>query len=758
MSSQGDSLVLLDRVQMELAAKDEQQRIEVKKENKELKGVRVLNCTREGNCTILDRSTLKKDCKEYKDRFRMHIVKENLKTMHVMLLVTLAVYLLMPPLSSQVFMKIRPVRMNCSVKLKRNEHLPKSPVHCHNRSNTTVDDCQIMCSDTHCGLVESGKVVKKECPNNETGYMRMKCEEGNYVSEENFCVSAEVSSILESTRNKTELTKHLPEFVQQLASISMNGTITEPGNLATTVEILTAFSSISNVSVNLSVVQDFLVTVNAIIDQSALPSWKAVTNHSNFSSQLLLSVEQFTRLLSPTEETFNITKPNIQLKGMKIDSSSHKEYESNFSDFIFRNRSLTSSVRIDQNDLLMLPNGSLVISVAYATLIDILGLSNKDSNSTAKLNGLVVTTTAENSSINIKMVFSKLNNTFEPNSAECVYWDFSLNGKEGWCSMGCRTQTKGDNIVCQCKHLTSFSFLMSPHESEESMPLSVLSLITTGISVGCLIIGLIIEAVVWKHVTKTKISQARHITMLNIILSLLTANVLFITAGFLKPKTVICIVTIFLMNFFYLSLFFWMFTLALLLLYHLVFLFKDFRKTTIMIISFALGYLCPLIISISTFAVGFSQQHYIRKDKCWPNKERPYLYLLFIVPILSIIVMNSFITFLTIFKILRPTIGDKPKKSTKDTNVAKQICRSVAILSSVLGLTWALGFVFLKEDSPKIFNYAFDILSGLQGFCILIFGILTDGKVQDVLKQRLEQSPNSSQKMKLIASTTSNTY
>ncbi|XP_048453074.1 adhesion G protein-coupled receptor F5-like [Rhincodon typus] len=689
--------------------------------------------------------------------------------MHVMLLVIVAVSLLLPPLSSQLFDAVCPDKksfvtstansgMNCLLKLKRNEHLPKSPVRCYNWSNTTVHDCRILCSDTYYGLVESGKMATKECPNNETGCMRIKCEKGNYVSEENFCLLAELSNILESTRNKTELAKNLPELVKQLANISTSRAVTEPGNLATTVEILTAFTSVTNVSVNLSVAQDFLVTINAIIDQSTLPSWKIVTEYKNISSQLLLSVEQITRLLSPTEETFNITKPNVQLKGVKINSNSHKDYELNFSDFIFRNISLTSFVRIDQNDLLMLPNGSLVISVAYATLIDILGLLNKDSNSTAKLNGLVVTTTAENSSINIEMVFSTLNNTFDLDTAKCVFWNFSLNGGEGWESTGCTAETNGDNVVCKCKHLTSFSFLMSPYLREESITLNIISLITTGISIGCLIIGLIIEAVVWKHVTKTKTSQARHMMMLNIVLSLLATDVFFITSHYLKAKTIICIVTIFLMNFFYLSLFFWMFTLALLLLYHLVFLFKDFSKTTIMIISFALGYLCPLIISISAFAVGFPQNHYIQQEKCWLSKEKLYLHQLFIVPISSIIGMNIFITFLAIFKILRPTVGDKPKNSTKDTNKTKQVCRSVVILSSVLGLTWALGFVFFYKDSSKIFDYAFNILNGLQGFCILIFGILMDSKIQAALMQRFEQSPNSSQKTKLIVSTTSNTY
>ncbi|XP_072405283.1 adhesion G protein-coupled receptor F5-like [Chiloscyllium punctatum] len=644
--------------------------------------------------------------------------------------------------------------MKCTLKLKKNENLPKSLVRCYYRSNTTSNDCHILCYDPVYGLAKSGQAAIKECPKNETGCMRKKCENGKYLTEENFCVLAEIKNMLESTKNKTELAKNLAGLVQQLANTSTNQVITEPGNLIATVDILSAFSSLTNVSVNQSTMQNFLVTVNTIIDQSALSSWKTVAPH-NVSSQLLMSIEQFTTLFSSTEETFNITKSNIQLKGVKINSNSHKDYKINFSDFKYKNRSSSNIVNIDEKELSKLPNSSLVIGVAYATLTDILDTPN---NSTEKLNSLAVTIIAESSSINIEIVSSLLNITLQRDSAKCVFWDFAQNDGGGWSSSGCRPETKGDNIICKCDHLTSFSSLMSPFARKEGKILEFISQITTGLSVGCLIIGLIIETVVWKHVTKTKTSQTRHIMMLNIILSLLTVYVLFMMAQYLKGNTTVCIVTIFLMKFFHLSLFFWMFTLALLLLYHLIFLFKDFSKTAILIMSFALGYLCPLIISISTFAVGFSQNHYIQKGKCWLNTEETYLNLLYIVPILSIIAMNIFITFLAIFKILRPTVGEKSINSTKDSNIVKQICRSVVILSSVLGLTWALGFGFLDKHSSNILDYAFNILSGLQGLCILIFGILMDSKVQEALRQKFVPSSNSSQKTKLVTSTTSNTY
>ncbi|XP_067884639.1 adhesion G protein-coupled receptor F5-like, partial [Heterodontus francisci] len=552
---------------------------------------------------------------------------------------------------------------------------------------------------------------------------------GIYGAEEDFCVSAEINNILQYIENSTELAKNLPGLIRQLANISNHERAITPGNLLATVDILKTFASITNVSINQSDMKDFLGTVNGLISGHSESVWKTVKNkkNDNTSSELLKSVEVFTRLLSPTEESFKIIQPNIQLKGMKVDSTSGKPYIVNFSDLMVRNKLLNGTVIIIESELAKLSKNSLAISIAYGTMIDILFQSSNTSSS--RLNGLIMTTTTENSSTCIEMTFIPLNTTFDPASVQCVFWNFALNGTGGWDQTGCRPETNGSNIVCKCNHLTSFSTLLLYQIPKESPFLSHISHITTGISLGCLAISVIIEGVVWKHVTKNKISQARHIIMLNIVLSLLTADTLFIASEYVMPNTAVCIPTVFLMNFLFLALFFWMFTLALLLLYHLIFLFKDFSRAAMMTISFTLGYLCPSIISISTFTVAYLRNQYIKKDKCWLNTEEIYLYLSFIVPILTIVTINMFIAFVAMCKMLRPTIGEKLSSHAKDKNVPKQIARSIAILTSLLGLTWLLAFAFLDKHPSVAIHYAINILNGLQGFFILVFGIIMDSKV-----------------------------
>uniref|UniRef100_UPI00398EA3D4 adhesion G protein-coupled receptor F5-like n=1 Tax=Pristiophorus japonicus TaxID=55135 RepID=UPI00398EA3D4 len=538
-----------------------------------------------------------------------------------------------------------------------------------------------------------------------------------------------------------------------MANIS-EGQKATPGNLIATLDILTAFSSVTNVSLNQSVVEDFLGTVNSLVDASSTSAWRTVQTETkdNSSSKLLKSVESFTRLLSPTEETFKIIKPNIQLKGAKVDSTSSKPYNVNFSEIKIRNKSLSTNVTIAQRELVNLPNNSLVISIAYPTMIDIL-----DTNDTSdfQLNGLVLTTTAENSSTSIEMNFMPLSATLDPASVQCVFWNFDRNSIGGWDGMGCKSEKIGSNIVCKCNHLTSFSILMSRFKQEKNKGLHYISMITISISMGSLVISVIIEAVVWKHVTKTKTSHARHIAMLNIVLSLLTANTWFIISDYLEPNTAICKVAVLFIHFLHLALFFWMFILALLLLYHLIFLFKDFSRSAMKLISFTLGYLCPLIISISTFTVGYTRNHYLRKDECWLNVAELSLYLTFVGPPLTIVTINIFITLVAIFKMLRPTIGEKSSSHSKDKNAAKQIMRSIAILTPLLGLTWVLGFAYLNKKPSVAVDYIFNILNGLQGLFIFIFGIIMDSKVQEALTQKFSLSPASSQKSSLLTASTS---
>ncbi|XP_032877964.1 adhesion G protein-coupled receptor F5-like [Amblyraja radiata] len=593
------------------------------------------------------------------------------------------------------------------------------------------------CIDPTYGISKAKEDARINCTNGMTGQKIKRCStDGNYEEEEDFCVSIVINELLQITKNSTELAKQLPKLVEKLVSISKSQNNTTPGNLQASLDILHAFSTVSNGPQKPVVVEGFLSIVDSLVDFKVESAWTSVkTENKTSSSQLLKSVEDFTRLLDAPDQTFNITKPNIQLKGIKYEPG--KDYQVDFNNKI-NNRSVTNSVFIKQNKLVELPKDSLVMSIAFLTMNDIL---STPPTSNYKLNGLVVTTTtAKLKSIDITMHFMPLNTTLAQASAQCVFWNLK---NEGWDTEGCKHEINGINIICQCNHLTTFSLLMSPiTDFEAPLWLSVLNYVVLGTSQVSLIIGIIIEAIVWKNLTKNTTSLARHIAILNIALSLLIMNTLFCIHPFLKPKDISCKVAIYFIHFFLLALSFWMFTLGLLLLYHLVFLLRNYSRTSMMLMSFILGYTCPFIIASSVLVKGHLKDNYIEKKNCWINVKQIDIFHSFALVPLIVVGMNFLITLFAIVKMLRPAIGEKSSGQQSDKNSVKLILRCIIILTPLLGLSWLLGIIYVTPSAgnisvwKEIFRPVFDIANGLQGFFILIFGIIMDKKVRECLKQR----------------------
>ncbi|XP_059837340.1 adhesion G protein-coupled receptor F5-like [Hypanus sabinus] len=484
------------------------------------------------------------------------------------------------------------------------------------------------------------------------------------------------------------------------------------------------------------IIMNFLETVNSVISNESIETWGILSSTKNetISSKLLQSVEKFSSRLNLTTNPLDVKKENLQLRATKIDSRKTKSpFNVTFHNFSTEGyTNLSTNIFIPTDELEKLVN-KVVVTIAYPTLIDILP-SNANFEGNFSINGLVVTITlSDKKPIKTKMNFSTRNSTLDFNSAQCAFWDFSRNGI--WNNDGCTPDLDGENIICNCEHLTSFSILMSTKPVKDSI-LSSITQIGVAVSLASLTITIIIEAVVWKHVTKSKKSHIRHVAILNIAINLLIAYVWFIMAASVKQDTGACVAATFFIHVFYLAVFFWMFTLGILLVYHLVFLFHDLSKSVLMGISFGIGYLCPIIISAITIGVTYPQNSYIRKDACWLSWRGKYPILAFIIPALSIIASNVIVLVVVIFKLLRPKIGDKPRGHNEEKDTIKPIVRSIAVLTPILGLTWAFGIPTFLEDSHITFHYIFTILNAFQGFFILVFGTCMDKKVREALLKK----------------------
>ncbi|XP_015271067.1 PREDICTED: LOW QUALITY PROTEIN: adhesion G protein-coupled receptor F5, partial [Gekko japonicus] len=329
----------------------------------------------------------------------------------------------------------------------------------------------------------------------------------------------------------------------------------------------------------------------------------------------------------------------------------------------------------------------------------------------------------------IKMTFAKMNKSLiEP---RCVFWNFTFSGdRGGWDGTGCERKEDDESVTCSCNHLTSFSVLMSPagrkNHGSHWRGLSYMTYVGVGVSILSLVACIVIEALVWKSVTKTRISYMRHVCILNVAISLLIADIWFI--------------------FFYLSVFFWMLSLSLMLFYHLVFILHNTSKTTMKAVAFCLGYGCPLVISGITIAVTLPQESYTREDICFLNWDKSYALLAMVVPALTIVAINAVITIVVIAKIPIRSIGERSRNDERSS--LYRITKSIGVLTPLLGLTWGFGLATIFEGSSLVFHILFNFFNAFQGLFILLFGILWDRKVREALMNKFSLSRWSSQTSK----------
>ncbi|KAM9233623.1 adhesion G protein-coupled receptor F5 [Dugong dugon] len=631
-----------------------------------------------------------------------------------------------------------------------------------------VSGRNVMCIDPVIGVGEPGKVIQKLCqfshiPSSPDsligGIITYKCEGCQWKVKRNDCISAPINSLLHLAEALIKSPSQDEKLLTYLHHLSVSTSNVEheissfPGNLGAIINILDLLSTVPT-KVNLKMMTHILSTVNVILGKPALSTWTILQQQqTNESSRLLDSMERFSRALQSEDGTdLSISHTNVQMRGIVIKTGNPKDYRQSF---VFSDTDLWGNVVIDESQLESLQPDSSIVTVAFPTLKTILAQDVQAENFAKSL--VMTTTVSDHITLPFRISMTFKNNNPSGRVPRCVFWNFNLaNHTGGWDSDGCYVkEVDGDSVSCTCDHLTSFSILMSPDSPDPSSLLKILldiiSYIGLGFSILSLAACLVVEAVVWKSVTKNRTSYMRHICIVNIATSLLVADIWFIVAAAIHDhhyplnKTA-CVAATFFVHFFYLSVFFWMLTLGLMLFYRLVFILHDASKSVQKAIAFSLGYGCPLVISVITVGATQPQEVYTRKNACWLNWEDTKALLAFVIPALIIVVVNVTITVVVITKILRPSIGDKPSKQEKSSLF--QISKSIGVLTPLLGLTWGFGLSTVFQGSNAVFHIVFTLLNAFQGLFILLFGCLWDQKVQEALLNKFSLSRWSSQHSK----------
>lgn len=482
--------------------------------------------------------------------------------------------------------------------------------------------------------------------------------------------------------------------------------------------------------------QNVLDTVDVLIADDAKESWDVLNANQtqNSSSELLGSMESLSEGLVGE---FSITTPRIQLDRTLVNDS-----------FL---ANLNKSVTID------IPNintdNVFITTIVFSSLNNVMptrntsfdvGLLNTTSNETAAddnaVNAAVILVKINATIQNVTLRYKKLNNSLTENP-QCVFWNFTVFDDYGaWDDEGCTFVSDVNNTVtCSCNHLTSFSILMATDilKLPESVrkALDIITYVGVGISLASLVICIIIEAVVWKAVTKNSTAFMRHVAIVNTALSLLIADICFIIGAAVAKNPAEnpgddykvpfgpCSTATYFTHLFYLALFFWMLVSGLLLFYRTVMVFSHMSKATMLAIGFSLGYGAPLIIASITVAATAPGNGYIRKDyACWLNWSETMALLALVIPALIIVLINILIVIVVLVKMLKRGVGDAAQTDEKHTMIV--LIRCVAILTPLFGLTWSLGVGTMISSTNAGIHIAFAFFNSLQVFAFINSNIL----------------------------------
>ncbi|XP_077911389.1 adhesion G protein-coupled receptor F4 [Halichoerus grypus] len=510
------------------------------------------------------------------------------------------------------------------------------------------------------------------------------------------------------------------------------------GNIAFIVELLRNISTDLSDNVTQDKMKSYSEVANHILDTAAISNWAFIPD-KNTSSDLLQSVNLFARQLRLHNASENLVDELfIQAKGLRINHNTSEEKFNFSASMNSTTEGILGMIEIPRQELWNLPpNASQAISIAFPTLGTILKEVHLQNVSLPRpVNGLVLSVILPEGLKQVLFTFEKINKSRSAR-AQCVGWH---SRKRRWDENACETTLEIMNKVkCLCNYtnmVMSFSILMSP-KSIDNKILDYITCIGLSISIFSLILCLIVEAAVWSRVVVTEVSYIRHVCIVNIAVSLLIANVWFIINSNFHKKAQDsnwCVALTFFSHFFYLSLFFWMFFQALLIIYGILVVFRRMMKSRMMAIGFAVGYGCPLVIAATTVAVTVPEKGYTRPDACWLNWDSTKALLAFAVPALVIVAVNLVVVLVVAVNTQRPSIGSS---KSQDLAIIMRISKNVAILTPLLGLTWGFGVATLLEGTSLIFHIIFALLNAFQGFFILLFGTIMDHKIRDALKMRM---------------------
>ncbi|XP_016112885.1 CD97 antigen-like [Sinocyclocheilus grahami] len=347
---------------------------------------------------------------------------------------------------------------------------------------------------------------------------------------------------------------------------------------------------------------------------------------------------------------------------------------------------------------------------------------DKERSVTYQLNSKVVTAVVSNAETKqlsepVTLVFTHVEERAESGGVaySCVYWDES---EGAWSGRGCeRAESNSTHTVCSCSHLSSFAVLMALYPVQDAFELVLITRVGLVLSLVCLFLC-ILTFQFCRSIQGTRTSIHLHLSI-----CLFIADLVFLSGISSTHNQVACAIVAGLLHFFFLSAFCWM-LLEGVQLYRMVVL--VFHTTLKHLYMYLLGYGVPLVI-VAVSAIAFPKG-YGTDRHCWLSLDRYFIWSFF-APVCIIVVLNSFVFIITVWKLAKKFSSLNPDLS-KLRNIRGFTVAAVAQMC-VLGGMWVFGCFLFQEKGTQVALYVFTILNSFQGALIFIMHCLLSKPVRD---------------------------
>uniref|UniRef100_A0A8C3XY87 Adhesion G-protein coupled receptor G2 n=1 Tax=Catharus ustulatus TaxID=91951 RepID=A0A8C3XY87_CATUS len=310
---------------------------------------------------------------------------------------------------------------------------------------------------------------------------------------------------------------------------------------------------------------------------------------------------------------------------------------------------------------------------------------------------------------------------------------FLTGGHGGWSYEGCTVkESRVNETVCSCNHLTSFAVLMdlygnSPLNPTQELVLTFISYIGCGLSAIFLSVTLVtyiaFEKIRRDYPSKILIQLCAALLLLNLVFLLDSWIALYDTQG-------LCIAVAVFLHYFLLVSFTWMGLEAFHMYLALVKVFNTYVRKYILKFC-VVGWGLPAGVVSIVLAVSPDNYGLITTGKvsingpdefCW-IKNRIVFYITAVGYFCLIFLINVSMFIVVLIQLCRIK---KKKQLGAQRKTSIQDLRSVAGLTFLLGITWGFAFFTVNE----VFTYLFTIFNTLQGFFIFIFYCVTKENVR----------------------------